>query len=138
MNWQAVLHIGFLWLGIAALLYVIQSASQFITGIPWLGLAPLHALTIGYFSTIVLGMATRVTLGHSGRALVADRITWWLFMGFQAAVVLRVAGDIWTGWPMAIWHPHLLAGLVWLVCFGSWFANYAPIYWRPRVDGKPG
>lgn len=138
MNWQAVLHLGFLWLGIAALLYVIQSASQFITGIPWLGLAPLHALTIGYFSTIVLGMATRVTLGHSGRALVADRITCWLFMGFQGAVVSRVAGDIWTGWPMAIWHPHLLAGLVWLVCFGIWFANYAPIYWRPRVDGKPG
>jgi uncharacterized protein involved in response to NO len=134
----AVLHLGFLWLGIAALLYVIQSATQFTTGITVLGLAPLHALTLGYFGTTVLGMATRVTLGHSGRPLVADRTTEWLFLGFQAAVLLRIIGDIGTGWPLAIWHPYWLAGLIWLACFGIWFGKYAPLYWRPRADGRPG
>jgi uncharacterized protein involved in response to NO len=33
---------------------------------------------------------------------------------------------------------YLLAGLVWLACFTPWAARYAPNYWRPRADGKPG
>ena len=134
----AVLHLGFLWLGIAALLYTLQSVNLFITGVASLGLAPLHALTLGYFGTVVLGMVTRVTLGHSGRALVADPLTWRLFLGFQAVVVLRIIADCRTGWPSVLWHPYLLAGGLWLICFGIWFAHYGPIYWRPRVDGNPG
>lgn len=134
----AVLHLGFLWLGVAALLYTLQSISLFITGVTYLGLAPLHALTLGCFGTLVLGMVTRVTLGHSGRALVANRLTWRLFLGFQAVVLLRIIADSWTGWPPALWHPYLLAGAGWLLCFGVWFVYYAPIYWRPRADGNPG
>jgi uncharacterized protein involved in response to NO len=30
------------------------------------------------------------------------------------------------------------AGGLWLVVFGMWAWKYAPLFWRPRADGKPG
>ena len=123
------------------LLYGVQSLVFLASGneLLILGLAPLHALAIGYFTSMVLGMASRVTLGHSGRPLVLDDFSWLLFIGFQAAVILRIAPDL-TGGTLseAATLAYLLAGLVWLVCFGLWAGRYAPIYWRARTDGKPG
>lgn len=131
----AVLHIAFAWLWVALLLHVTQSLALFITGTAWFGLAPLHALAIGFFASMVLAMASRVTLGHSGRELAADNATWALFLGFQLAAVARIAPDL-TGAPASLFYP--LAALVWLAGYGPWFVKYAPLYWRPRSDGNPG
>jgi uncharacterized protein involved in response to NO len=130
----AMLHIGFAWLSIALLLSATQSLVLLATGDFILGKAPLHAMVIGYFSSIVFGMATRVTLGHSGRPLAADRLTWGLFLGVQLAVVLRIVADLFPGGG----HGFLAAAVVWLVCFSIWAWRLAPIYWRPRADGQPG
>jgi uncharacterized protein involved in response to NO len=98
----------------------------------------LHALAIGYFASMVLGMASRVTLGHSGNALVLDRFPWLLFIGFQAAVLLRIFPDLLPGAVGTVtMNLYLLAGLTWLICFTLWAVRYAPLYWRPRIDGKP-
>ncbi len=137
----AVLHIAFAWLPLSMLLYGVQSLVFFTSGgrLSPFGLAPLHALAIGYFASMVLGMASRVTLGHSGRPLALDRFSWLLFIGFQAAVALRIAPDI---LPESLGEAgpglYVLAGLCWLVCFSLWTGRYAPIYWRERIDGKPG
>ncbi|MEO7558975.1 MAG: NnrS family protein [Nitrosospira sp.] len=136
----AVLHIAFAWLGLSMLLYGTQSLVFLLSGGKLLifGLAPLHALAIGYFASMVLGMASRVTLGHSGHPLVLDKLSWLLFIGFQAATLFRILPDI---LPAAISMApgfYLLAGLTWLICFTLWAGRYAPLYWRPRVDGKPG
>lgn len=131
----AMLHIGFSWLGIALTLYALQSFIHFISGHTVLGLAPLHALTIGYFSSMVLAMVTRVTLGHSGRLLRADRTAWFLFIGFQFAAIARILGDFpFTGAP----DFYLIAALIWLVYFALWDIKHLPIYWKQRVDGKQG
>jgi uncharacterized protein involved in response to NO len=62
----AVLHVAFAWLVVAMLLYAVQGLVLLTSGgTSWvLGLAPLHALGIGYFAGMVLAMASRVTLGH--------------------------------------------------------------------------
>jgi uncharacterized protein involved in response to NO len=137
----AVLHISFAWLSVSMLLYGSQSLVFFASGgrlMPF-GLAPLHALAIGYFAGMVLGMASRVTLGHSGRPLVLDQFSWLLFLGFQITVALRIAPDI---LPEVLGMDgrglYMLAGLCWLVCFSLWTRRYAPIYWRQRADGTPG
>lgn len=130
----AMLHIGFAWLGLALLLSAAQSALLLATGEFVLGRAPLHALVIGYFGSMLFGMATRVTLGHSGRALAADRLTWTLFLGLQLVVVLRIAADLFP----ARGHGFIAAAVLWLLCFGLWAARMLPVYWRPRADGKPG
>lgn len=132
----AVLHISFAWLGVSMMLYGAQSLIYMLSGNLLFGLAPLHALGIGYFAGMILAMASRVTLGHSGRPLELDRFTWLLFLGFQAAAVFRIFADILP--TMAQPMLHMAAGLVWLVCFGLWAVKFVPIYWRQRVDGKPG
>ncbi|HUW49936.1 MAG TPA: NnrS family protein [Sulfuricella sp.] len=132
----AVLHIAFAWLSVALALYVVQSLAL-LADRPILGFAPLHALTIGLFASMVLGMASRVTLGHSGGELKADGVTWGLFLGFQFAALARIGGDL----PLAggaAGHFYLLAAAIWLACFAPWFVKYAPKFWRPRSDGQPG
>ncbi|MBK6618019.1 MAG: NnrS family protein [Nitrosomonas sp.] len=137
----AVLHIAFAWLGWAMLLFSLQSFLLWSTDEGqryWFGLAPLHMLVIGYFASMVLGMASRVTLGHSGRPLELDSYTWLLFLGFQVAVIFRIFPEIlptfFSGSP---WF-YLMAGGVWLACFTLWVGKFAPIFWQARVDGKPG
>jgi uncharacterized protein involved in response to NO len=136
----AVLHISFAWLSLAMLLYGMQSLVFFVSDGELLifGLAPLHALAIGYFAGMVLGMASRVTLGHSGRPLVLDKLSWLLFLGFQTAALFRILPDILPAAGTLAPGLYLLAGLSWLVCFTLWAGRYAPLYWRPRVDNKPG
>ena len=67
----AVLHVAFAWTSIALALYAVQSLAL-LADVGILRFAPLHALTIGLFGSMVLGMASRVTLGHSGAELEAD------------------------------------------------------------------
>jgi uncharacterized protein involved in response to NO len=136
----AVLHVAFAWLGLAMLLFGAQSLTLFVSAgeLAWFGLAPLHALTIGYFASMVLGMASRVTLGHAGQPLVLDRLTWLLFIGFQGSALIRVLADIVPAAAHLAPDLYLLAGLVWLTCFTPWAVHYAPNYWRQRADGKPG
>jgi uncharacterized protein involved in response to NO len=131
----AVLHGAFAWLGVAFLLFAVQSMLD-MWGVHALGLGPLHVLTIGYFMSTLVGMVSRVIRGHSGRPVVADRWmlgAWW---GVQAVVLLRLAGEL---MPMAgPLNLSLLAGLVWLCALGAWTGRYAPICWWPRADGRPG
>lgn len=136
----AVLHVAFAWLGVSMLLFTVQGWLdwQLPADRHGLGLAPLHALGIGYFASMVIGMASRVTLGHSGRPLILDNVTWWLFIGFQAATLLRILPDIVPAIGFLAPSFYLAAGGIWLSCFLLWAAKYMPIYWRARVDGKAG
>jgi uncharacterized protein involved in response to NO len=131
----AVLHLAFGWCGLAFLLFTGQSLLWTMQpGI--FGLAPVHALTLGYFSAMLVGMASRVVLGHSGRRVVPDAAMWRAFWLMQAAAVFRVAGDLPT---MPAAQGLLLASsMLWLAAFATWAVRYVPIAWRSRSDGRPG
>ncbi|MBL8449196.1 MAG: NnrS family protein [Dechloromonas sp.] len=126
----AMLHLGALWLGVGFGLYTLQSL-LFLAGIAWGGLLPLHAVGAGFFTSVLIGMAARVTRGHSGRPISDDRWAWPLFRLFQGVVVLRLLGEFFPG-------ANVAAGLGWLVIFGILAALYLPMYLRPRPDGQPG
>src|SRR6185312_9049005 len=64
-----VLHIAFTWLPVAFVLFCVQDLALAIRGEQVLGPAPLHALAIGFFGSMLVAMVTRVTHGHSGRPL---------------------------------------------------------------------
>jgi uncharacterized protein involved in response to NO len=131
----AMLHIAFLWAGLSFALYGIDSLAGF-AGLAWsAGHGPAHALGIGFFATMLVGMASRVSLGHSGRKLEADGLTWTIFWLVQSVALVRVLPDLAPGSPE---HLVSLAGLLWLLTFGLWAWKYAPMYWRARVDGKAG
>lgn len=130
-----MLHIAFLWAGLAFLLSGLDGLLQAF-GLGGLGLAPLHALTIGFFGSMLIGMASRVSLGHSGRKLECDAPTWWLFLTIQLAALVRMLPDLLPGW--VDYRLVSLSGLIWLLAFAAWAVRYAPFYWQPRADGKPG
>jgi uncharacterized protein involved in response to NO len=133
-----MLHIGFAWLGVAMMLYGMQSLALLVTPQLILGKAPLHALTIGYFTSMVLAMVTRVSLGHSGHPLIASRLLWWMFLTFQIVPVLRVISELPRMDFTTRGYLYLCAGAVWLVCMGQWALRFAPIYWKKRIDGQEG
>ncbi len=134
----AVLHVGFVWIGIAMLLFTAQSLLAFLnlgTMINW-GFAPLHALTLGCFATLIIGFGTRVTLGHSGLPFKIDQPIKLMFVGIQLVALLRVLADM-----LPIQGGHWLAVVataMWLACFVPWALRFVPAYWQPRADGQPG
>jgi uncharacterized protein involved in response to NO len=132
----AMLHLGFFWLGIALALSAWNQA-VLLAGLPQagLGLAPLHALTMGFFGGVAFAMVTRVTAGHSGRQLLADNFTWVLFWTLQAAVVVRLLSEAWPA--QGRWLTPLAIGL-WCAALLPWAGRNALIYLRPRADGRPG
>lgn len=134
----SILHVAFLWVFVGAALYAAQSLTLLLGETSVLGRAPLHALTIGYLASLTLAMATRVTLGHSGRPLVADGLTGALFWGVNATALLRLGSDLPGLGFTASSHLNLAAAAVWLAVFGTWAFRFGPIYLRPRSDGRPG
>ena len=132
----AMLHTGFVWLGLALGLAAISHAMMALTeGNDSLGLAPTHALTMGYFGGTLLAMVTRVSSGHSGRAVAADGPVWFLHWLLHTAVVLRVSAAIWPSQSVAL---TLLAVAAWTsVCVG-WSIRYGNWFGRIRADGRPG
>lgn len=130
----AVLYIASAWLWIAFALYAAQSLlAYFDFGFLFLR-APAHALTVGFFGSMLVAMVTRVTQGHSGRPLEMGRIPWLTFCLLQVVVLLRLYAEISSVAPR--WW--MIAAFGWLLAFLPWVLRSLWIYVTPRLDGKPG
>lgn len=120
-----VLHGGYLWLalglgllGMAQFQAVPQSAA-------------IHALSAGAMATMILAVMSRASLGHTGRPLVAGRITVVAYLLLTLAAATRVLAAL------APEHgPTLLgvAGLGWLGAFALFLFVYLPILCGARVE----
>ena len=130
----AMLHVGFVWFGLTLVYSALSQLVWLLTGQALLGLGAVHALGMGFLGSLMLAMVTRVSCGHSGRALVADDLVWALFWALQVTVLLRLAAAV-QGAP--VWLTPL-AALAWAVVVTVWALRYANWYGRPRADGQPG
>ena len=132
----AMLHGGFAWLGISFALNAVSHTLMALTaGELSLGLAPLHAMTMGYLGCTLFAMATRVSSGHGGRTLAADNTAWALYWVLQTAVLLRVIAAL---WPEQSALFTLLAITAWSIATVSWAVRYGRWFGRPRLDGRAG
>lgn len=124
-----ILHAGYLWVVIGLALIGLSGA-----GVVNLTLA-LHALSTGAVGSLTLGMMTRVALGHTGRNLVASRLTLLSFLLMQIAAIMRVFG------PMVLPEFSMFwiigSASVWSFCYALYLVIYAPILLQARPDGKP-
>ncbi len=134
----AVLHIAFLWLGLGLSLFSVQSLYLLINEELILGKAPLHAITIGFMSSLLIAMASRVSLGHSGRPLVLDKTSWYLFLGISLTACLRIAADIQAIHTVYGFSLTIITVVSWLTCMSLWVLRFAPFYLMTRLDGKVG
>ena len=123
-----VLIWGFTWAPVG---FALNFLAQ--TGVP-LGLAPTHALALGFAGGLMVAMVTRVTNGHSGRPLAMTRPAWLAFATIQMAALLRIASAIRFEQQqlLAITAVLFFAGLL------PWLLGNAAIYLRRRIDGREG
>jgi uncharacterized protein involved in response to NO len=130
----AVLHLAFAWLPVAFVLFAIQDVVYATSGHLILGRAPLHALGIGFFGSMLVAMVTRVTMGHSGRPMQMGGIAWLCFGLLQVVALLRIRAEL--GGDTYLWL--VIAAYGWLLAFLPWVLRSAWIYLTPRADGNPG
>jgi len=131
-----MLLVGFFWLGLAFALLAASNVWRLLAPRGGgLALAPLHALTAGFFVSTLFATVGRVSAGHSGRAVAADDFAWRVFWLLQVAVVLRLAAELWRAGSPAL---LALAAIVWAAATLAWALRYGRWYGSPRADGRPG
>jgi len=126
-----VLHVGYAWLPIGLALKMLWLLGGVSFAMKW-----QHALAMGVFGTMILAVMTRVSLGHTGRALAVSRAITVAYVLLTLAVLVRVFGG-------AFWQERYLlamsvAGFGWMASFFVYLVVYTPILVGPRADGKPG
>lgn len=83
------LHVGYAWLGIGFLLIGLAALT------PAIGLTGgLHALGAGAMATMIMAVASRAAMGHTGRTLIAGKLLSASFITIHAAALLRVAASM--------------------------------------------
>jgi uncharacterized protein involved in response to NO len=95
----------------------------------------LHALTAGAIGVFTLGMMVRVTLGHTGRAMVSPPSMTAAFVAINLAALVRVAFPLL--WPAQYNSWMLLSGLLWSSAFAAFLVVIGPMLLAARVDGRP-
>lgn len=123
-----VLHLGY---GLVAAGFLLMAAA--VLGVLVESTA-LHLWTIGAVGVMVVGVMSRVALGHTGRALTASRTTAVAYGLMVLAAVVRVAGPALSP---DLYTPALLtaAGL-WMTALVLFLADYAAILaCERRVSG---
>jgi uncharacterized protein involved in response to NO len=119
-----ILHVGYGWLPLGfALIGLSLLVEDIDAG------AALHALTAGAFGTMTLAVMTRASLGHSGRALAADRGTTLAYLLVIAAALVRVAAPI-AGWPV---FGYEASAALWVAGFALFSIRYFPVLVLPRA-----
>lgn len=126
-----ILHLAWLWLVVALLLKGLAGLGLAIAPTLW-----WHVLGAGAIGTILMGVMTRVCLGHTGRALVLPRGAVALYVLISLAALTRLAAAL---APVDLWMPLLVfSGSAWILAWLGFLLIFAPILLSPRPDGRPG
>lgn len=120
-----VLHAAYIWLPIGYGLKAVADLTGVIDGN-----SALHALTVGGMGMLILAIASRAALGHSGRDLKVSAGTVLAYILVLGATVIRVLA-LSSEWVV-------VSGLLWVLGYGLFALVYVPILLKPRVDGLPG
>ena len=125
-----VLHAGYAWLPIAFALKAIWLLGAAPWAVNW-----LHAFTAGAFGTMVLGVMTRVALGHTGRPLVAAKAVTAAYVLVIVGAALRIAAPI----ALPAHYIELMAAALaaWAGAFAIFLTVYVPMLVAPRPDAPP-
>ena len=125
-----VLHLGYAWIVVALLLRGLGPVLEAVPARAW-----IHAAGVGAMGTLMIGVMSRVALGHTGRALALPATGRWMLLAISAAALARTATAM--GWLNGSWALSL-AAVLWIGAFGWLLVLYLNILTTARADGKPG
>ncbi|MCP4380733.1 MAG: NnrS family protein [Hyphomicrobiales bacterium] len=118
-----ILHVGYLWLGLSLVFLGLAALGAGVVAS-----TAVHALTAGAIGTMTLAVMTRASLGHTGRALVADGSTIAIYVLVTFGAVLRVAAPLADSWYLAL---ITAGGLTWSAAFALFAIAYGPLLVMP-------
>ncbi|WP_394145233.1 NnrS family protein [Vibrio atypicus] len=96
----------------------------------------LHLFAIGAIGGVILAMISRVTMGHTGRAIYQGPNMTIAFAAIVLAALVRSLGVAFDPANMMLW-VNVSAGL-WIVAFGLFIWYFGAMLMKPRADGHPG
>jgi uncharacterized protein involved in response to NO len=121
-----IMHVGYFWITLGLT----------FKGLAILGVMPrsvaTHALTAGALGLLILGMLTRVALGHTGRMVEANasiHLSYYLMIG---SAVVRVF-FIWI-WPEQTTLWLNISGGLWISVMAIYLINYFKILVSPALE----
>lgn len=127
------------------LLWILHISYLFIIlGFIGLGLSQLgifnrsiayHAFAAGGIGGLTLGMAARVSLGHTGRLLKVGHLMTASFTLATLAAIIRISISI---NPLPYTATLHLSGTLWILAWILFLIQYTPVLIKPRVDGLAG
>lgn len=121
-----VLHLGLFWFPASFLLSAFSSVLAQIFDIDFYFLS-IHLIALGFLTTIFIGFATRVVLGHSGQAPHADNFARNIFLFIQFILLLRAIFSINVGFGWGMNFIFDISVSAWLVLFVLWGYRYGKI-----------
>ena len=123
-----VLHAGHAWIAVG---FACQAAAVLWSAIPLS--SALHAFTAGALGCIMLGMMTRVSLGHTGRPVKASALTIVAYTCVIGAAGVRVFGGALA--PAMLLEVYQLSGVAFALGYAIFAAEFTPVLWGGRADG---
>lgn len=119
----AILHISLYWVPVAFALGGSINLISLFSDVTFLAL-DIHVLLLGFVFTILIGFGTRVTIGHSGNMMQADKWVTYLFYWTQVVVGLRILVSIVAafGWNFMILFD--ISVTAWLLMFTAWAVRF--------------
>lgn len=126
-----VLHLGYLWICLGL---ISKGFDAYFSG-DYHSITT-HLLTAGAMSTLILGMMSRVALGHTGRPLKLPSRMLSAYLLLTLGAIIRVSGPLLL--PAYTMGALLLSGGLWIAAFALFLFRYTDILWQSRVDGRPG
>ena len=96
----------------------------------------LHLFVIGALGGLILAMITRVTMGHTGRAIYQGPSMEIGFAALMIAAIVRSVGV--TIWPEKFILLLDISGFLWVLAFTLYLVRFGFMLVTARVDGHPG
>ncbi|MGI8524614.1 MAG: NnrS family protein [Pseudolabrys sp.] len=116
-----ILHVGYAFVPLGFLLASAAAVDIISTS------AGIHAWTVGAGGTMTLAVMTRASLGHTGNALTASRMTQTIYAAVVIAGVARIYASLEPGWSGALLHVTALA---WCVAYFGFALSFGPMLVR--------
>ncbi|HEC17261.1 MAG TPA: NnrS family protein [Sedimenticola sp.] len=129
-----VLYLSLLWIPVGFFLFFLEGLTRFLSdgAAVYFEKSPLHAIALGYFTTIAVGFGSRIILGHAGQKPKADAFTIGLFWLIQLLVVVRVAGGLSLNVDASLFAGLIItSAALWLVLFVLWSKRYVRLLFEP-------
>lgn len=120
-----VLHVGYAWMIVGLIMMAFALGFDFGSEV-----AALHAFGTGAVGTMILGIMTRASLGHSGRRIKASRPIVLAYGLISVAALLRTIVP--QLFPSLYLELMLASATAWIVAFTLFVISFAPILLLPR------